>query len=149
MEPTLQRASTISRRRFVQTVATAAVGATGVTLTRPARTAAGGGERHRQAVVPPKPIPGGVTLPNGMPIHVWPAGDPTVQLPFTHTTLRGLDVDPSTITDFGGFSAIAYHVGTATGSDGATYNLETHMTVQRGSYIASDGNRRFGTFSFI
>jgi hypothetical protein len=99
--------------------------------------------------VPPKPIPGGVTLPNGTQIHVWPAGDPTVTLPFTHSTLRGFDFDPGTITDFRGFSALAYHVGTATGSDGATYNLETHMTVQQGSYIASDGSRRFGTFAFI
>jgi hypothetical protein len=142
-------ASTISRRRFVQIAATAAAGATGATLARPAHTAARGGERHRQAVVPPKPIPGGVTLPTGTQLHVWPAGDPAVTLPFTHSTLRGFDVDPSTITDFSGFSALAYHVGTATGSDGATYNLETHMTVQRGSYVASDGTRRFGTFSFI
>jgi hypothetical protein len=99
--------------------------------------------------VPPKPIPGGVTPPNHTQIHLWPAGDPAVTLPFSHNTLKGFDVDPSTITDFRGFSALAYHAGTATGSDGATYNLETHMTVLRGSYIASDGTRRFGTFSFI
>jgi hypothetical protein len=72
-----------------------------------------------------------------------------VTLPFSHTTLRGFDVDPSTITDFRGFSALAFHVGSATGSDGATYDLETHMTVEQGGYIASDGIRRFGTFSFI
>jgi hypothetical protein len=149
MGPALHGASAISRRRFVQAAATAAAGATGATLARPAAGAAWDDEDHRKAVVPPKPIPGGVTLPSGAQIHVWPAGDPTVQLPFTHSTLRGLDVDPSTITDFRGFSAVAYHAGTATGSDGATYNLETHMTVHRGSYIASDGTRRFGTFSFI
>jgi hypothetical protein len=40
-------------------------------------------------------------------------------------------------------------VGSATGSDGATYNLETHMTVLRGRYVASDGTVQFGTFSFI
>ena len=139
-------APTISRRRFVQIAATAAAGAT---LAGPARTAAWGSETDRQAVVPPKPIPGGVTLPTGTQIHVWPAGDPAVRLPFTHGTLRGFDVDPSTITDFRGFSALAYHAGTATGSDGATYNLETHMTVHQGNYVATDGTRRFGTFSFI
>lgn len=144
----LQGAS-ISRRRFVQSATAAAAGVTGATLVRPARAAAWGGEPHRHAVVPPKPIPGGVTPPNHTQIHLWPAGDPTVTLPFSHNTLKGFDVDPSTITDFRGFSALAYHAGTATGSDGATYNLETHMTVLRGSYIASDGTRRFGTFSFI
>jgi hypothetical protein len=145
MGPTIPAAPTISRRRFVQIAATAAAGVTGATLAGPASTAAAGGEDHRQALVPPKPIPGGVA-PQA---HVWPAGDPTVTLPFTHGTLKGFDVDPSTITDFRGFSALAYHAGTATGSDGATYNLETHMTVQQGSYVASDGTRHFGTFSFI
>jgi hypothetical protein len=149
MGPTLPDASTISRRGFVKTAATAAAGVTGAALAKPARTAAWTCDHHRRAVVPPKPIPGGVTLPSGTQIHVWPAGDPAVSLPFTHSRLRGFDVDPSTITDFRGFSAIAYHAGTATGSDGATYNLETHMTVQRGRYIASDGTRRFGTFAFI
>jgi hypothetical protein len=147
MQPDSHQASTISRRRFVQTAATAA---TGLTLARPAGALAWNHEHDSRAVVPPKPIPAVVTLPNGMQIHVGPpAGDPTVTLPFTHTTLRGFDVDPSTITDFRGFSALAFHAGSATGSDGATYNLETHMTVLQGSYIASDGTRRFGTFSFI
>ena len=141
--------ASISRRQFVQTATAAAAGVAGATLARPPRAAAWDGERHRQPVVPPKPIPGGVTPPNHAQVHVWPAGDPAVTLPFTHGTLRGFDVDPSTITDFRGFSALAYHAGTATGSDGSTYNLETHMTVQRGRYIASDGTLRFGTFSFI
>jgi hypothetical protein len=141
--------ASISRRGFVQTATAAAAGVTGATFVRPARSAAWGGEAHGRAVVPPKPIPGGVTPPNHTQIHVWPAGDPTVTLPFSHGTLKGFDADPSTITDFRGFSALAFHVGTATGSDGATYNLETHMTVQRGRYIGVDGTLRFGTFSFI
>jgi hypothetical protein len=146
MEPALRSASALSRRRFVQTAAVAAAGVTG-SFALPARARAwGGGE---EVVVPPKPIPGGVKLPNGTQLHVWPAGDPTVVLPFSHGTLKGFDADPSTITDFRGFSAIAYHVGTATGNDGATYNLETHMTVLKGTYVATDGTRRFGTFSFI
>jgi hypothetical protein len=149
MEPELHGLSAISRRTFVKAAATAAAGMTGAALASPARTAASGVDDQPQAVVPPKPIPGGVTLPNGTQLHVWPPGDPAVRLPFTHSTLRGLDVDPSTITDFRGFSALAFHAGTAIGSDGATYNLETHMTVQQGGYIASDGTRRFGTFSFI
>jgi hypothetical protein len=150
MEPQLHKASTLSRRRFVQTAAVAAAGVTG-SLAAPAAGVAwdGGHEDHARAVVPPKPIPGGPTLPNGLQIHGWQPGDPAVTLPFSHSTLKGFDLDPSTITDFRGFSALAYHVGTATGSDGATYNLETHMTVLRGAYIGSDGARHFGTFSFI
>jgi hypothetical protein len=145
MEPTLREASTLSRRRFVQTAAVAAAGVTG-SFALPARSRAWGGGGP---VVPPKPIPGGVKLPNGTQLHVWQPGDPTVTLPFTHSTLKGFDLDPSTITDFRGFSALAYHAGTATGGDGATYDLETHMTVLRGVYVAADGTRRFGTFSFI
>jgi hypothetical protein len=146
MELAPRSASTLSRRRFVQTAAVAAAGVTG-SFALPARGRAWGG--GGEPVVPPKPIPGGVTLPNGTVLHVWPPGDPSVTLPFSHSTLKGFDFDPSTITDFRGFSALAYHVGTATGGDGATYDLETHMTVLRGAYIAADGTRRFGTFSFI
>ena len=146
MEPALRSASSLSRRRFVQTAAVAAAGVTG-SFALPARSHAwGGGEGP---VVPPKPIPGGVTLPNGTQLHVWQPGDPSVTLPFSHSTLKGFDLDPSTITDFRGFSALAYHAGTATGGDGVTYNLETHMTVLKGTYVATDGTHRFGTFSFI
>jgi hypothetical protein len=141
--------ASISRRKFVQTATAAAAGVTGATLARPARAGAWWHWPHRQTVVPPNPIAGGVTPPNHTQIHLWPAGDPAVTLPFSHGTLKGFDVDPSTITDFRGLSALAYHVGTATGSDGATYNLESHMTVLRGRYVASDGTLRFGTFSFI
>ena len=61
----------------------------------------------------------------------------------------GFDVDPSTITDFRGFSAAAFHVGSATGSDGATYNLETDLRAFRGTYVAAGGIRRFGKFALI
>jgi hypothetical protein len=61
----------------------------------------------------------------------------------------GFDVDPSAITDFRGFSAVAYHAGSATGSDGATYNLETDLRAFKGTYVASDGTRRSGSFGFI
>jgi hypothetical protein len=147
MEPQPHTVS-LSRRRFVQTAAVAAAGVTG-SLAAPGSSVAHGGKHPRRAVVPPKPIPGGIQIPDGPLIHVWQPGDPTVTLPFTQSTLGGFDRDPSTITDFRGFTALAYHAGTATGSDGAAYNLETHMTVLQGSYVAVDGTRRFGTFSFI
>ena len=147
MEP--ENASTLSRRRFVQTVAVAAAGATG-SLALPASGSASGGHHDgHEAVVPPKPIPGGIQIPGGPQIHVWQPGDPTVTLPFTGATLMGFDFDPTTITDFRGFSALAYHAGTAIGSDGATYNLETDLRAFSGTYVAADGVRRFGNFALI
>jgi hypothetical protein len=80
---------------------------------------------------------------------VWVPGDPNVTLPFSGGPLMGLDVDPSTVTDFRGFSAVAFHAGTAIGSDGATYNLETDLRAYKGSYIAADGSQRVASFAFI
>jgi len=89
----------------------------------------------------PKPIPGGSTLPDGSLIHVFAPGTPGVTLPFTKVALEGLDVEPRVVTDHNGFTALAYHVGTATGNDGKTYDLETDMRVMQGSYVAGDGSR--------
>jgi hypothetical protein len=72
-----------------------------------------------------------------------------VTLPFTKTELQGLDVEPSTIHDFTGFSAAAYHLGTAKGNDGKTYDLETDMRAYQGDYVDSAGTRRSGSFGFI
>ena len=79
-------------------------------------------------------IPGGIQIPGGPQIHVWQPGDASVTLPFSHSTRIGFDVDPGTITDRRGFSAVAYHAGTAIGSDGATYNLETDIRAFEGVY---------------
>jgi hypothetical protein len=146
MEPQLLGASSVNRRRFVQAAAVAAAGVTGP-LAWPARGDASdtGGVEDQASVVPPQPIPGGFA-PG---IHVWAPGDPTVTLPFSKTTLMGFDVDPTTILDFRGFSAVAFHVGTATGSDGKTYSLETDLRAFKGAYVASDGTQRSGAFAFI
>jgi hypothetical protein len=81
----------------------------------------------------PKPIPGGLQLPDGTVIHVFPPGPPDVTLPFSGNTLQGLDVEPSVITDRKGVTALAYHAGTASGSDGRRYNLETDMRAMEGT----------------
>ena len=140
----------LDRRRFFQAAAgtAAAAGATGA-LAWPARSAAHDDDIDDLTSPPPKPIPGGFQIPDGPFIHVFAPGDPSVTLPFTGVTLEGFDVDPSTLTDFRGFSAVAFHVGTATGSDGRTYNLETDMRAFRGAYIDSTGTRRFGKFALI
>jgi hypothetical protein len=97
----------------------------------------------------PKPIPGGITLPGGTVIHVFPPGPAGLTLPYSGVVLQGLDVDPSVITDYRGFTTLAFHVGTATGSDGRAYNLETDIRVMDGSYVATDGTRREGVFGFV
>src|SRR4029450_4417688 len=68
---------------------------------------------------------------------------------FTAVQLEGLDVEPSVITDYKGVTALAFHVGTATGSDGKQYNLETDLRAMEGSYVAEDGSRKRGLFALI
>lgn len=97
----------------------------------------------------PTPIPGGITLPDGSVIHVFPPGPTSVTLPFTGVQLQGLDHEPSAITDYAGFTTLAFHVGTATANDGTSYNLETDMRVMSGRYVAADGSLRRGVFAFV
>jgi hypothetical protein len=146
MEPQLRSVTALSRRRFVQAAAAAAAGAAAPLAWPPTGVASGDDDA---SLVPPKPIPGGLELPDGTRIHVWPPGDPSVTLPFTQATPMGFDVDPSTITDFRGFSAVAFHVGAVTGSDGATYDLETDMRAFKGTYVGADDARHSGAFAFI
>ena len=70
-------------------------------------------------------------------------------MPFTGVQLMGLDVEPSVITDYRGVTALAFHVGTATGSDGRRYNLETDMRAMEVTYIAEDGSRKRCLFALL
>jgi hypothetical protein len=137
---------TISRRSlFKYGAATGAVATVaGVT---PAAAAHGHGV---PPVLPaPTPIPGGNQIPGGPLLHVFLPGPPQVTLPFSGTQLQGLDTEPSVITDYRGFTALAYLAGSATGSDGKQYNLEADMRAMEGTYLASDGSRHRGLFGFI
>jgi hypothetical protein len=60
---------------------------------------------------------------------------------------QGLEVEPSVITDYSGFTALAYHAGSATGSDGRRYDLETDIRAMEGSYVAEDGSRKRALFA--
>jgi hypothetical protein len=139
------RGSVLDRRRFVLTAGTIAGGglawpsSAGATVSPSSPT---------RVTVAPKPIPGGIELAPGVVIHVFGAGDPAVTLPFTGITLQGLDVEPTTITDFNGSSALAYHVGRVRASDGRTYNLETDIRAFEGEYVA-EGAVRHGSFALI
>ena len=86
----------------------------------------------------PVPIPGG--LAPGL--HVYLPGP--VELGF-----GGEDHEPSTITNFKGFSAIGYFAGQTVGSDGKTYDMFHDMRIYDGKYVAADGTIHRGTFGFI
>ena len=141
----------LSRRRFVQgaTGAAVAAGLAGANAWPASARANSRQQFDTAAIPPPKPIAGGIQLPDGSQIHVWAPGPPDLTLPFSGGKGMGLDVEPSTFTDRSGFSALAFHVGTAKGSDGATYNLETDIRAFQGTYVEANGTRRFGTFAFI
>jgi hypothetical protein len=143
-----------SRRGFICTAAgaTALAFVPGLSLRALARD---DGDDNNQRLPAPKPIPGGLDLsgfgvaPPYDFIHVFPPGPENIRLPFTGGRLQGLDVEPSTLTDFHGATAVAFHVGEAKGNDGHTYNLETDMRVMEGKYVAADGTTRHGSFALI
>ena len=136
--------SVLDRRKFVLTAAgTVTGGAASLASASPASHSS-----TRRNSPAPNPIPGGTELAPGLVIHVFGPGDPAVTLPFTGITLGGFDVEPATITDFKGSSALAYHVGSARASDGRTYNLETDIRAFEGEYVV-DGDVHRGAFALI
>jgi hypothetical protein len=136
----------IDRRRFV--LGAGVLASAGLAdLALPSTAEAHGRRRH--GVEPaPEPIPGGIELGPGQVIHVFAPGDPSITLPFTGVTLQGFDVEPGTITDFKGSSAVAFHVGTARGHDGTMFNLETDIRAFEGKYVV-DGVTHRGAFAFV
>jgi hypothetical protein len=137
-----EAASGIDRRRLILGAgALASTGLVGVPTIAEAR--------HRGRVLPaPEPIPGGNEFIPDQLFHVFAPGDPSVTLPFTGATLQGLDVEPGTVTDFRGSSAVAFHVGTARGHDGTIFDLETDMRAYEGQYVV-DGTVYSGSFAFV
>jgi hypothetical protein len=146
MSPSREGGCRLDRRRFV--LGAGALASAGlVEFGVPAVVDAGG--RGRKRVAPaPEPIPGGLQFPGIPLIHVSAPGDPSVTLPFTGGTLQGFDVEPGTITDFRGSSAVAFHVGTAHGHDGTEFNLETDMRAFEGEFVV-DGVTHRGSFGFV
>jgi len=61
----------------------------------------------------------------------------------------GLDVDPSLMTDYHGFTTYAVLAGSARGSDGADYDVELDVRVMDGKYVGEDGETHEGTFGFF
>jgi len=91
----------------------------------------------------PKPIPGGfVPFPGAPLIHVFAPGP-------VDAGFMGENVEPNTITDFKGITALSYPLGTATDADGNSYTMFNDMRVFRGTYVSQDGSVLHGTFAFI
>ncbi|MGI9623571.1 MAG: hypothetical protein ACR2PK_12105 [Acidimicrobiales bacterium] len=99
----------------------------------------------------PKPIPGGIDSgdPNVGFIHWWLPGPDGSTTQILEIPGFGLDVDPSTITDFQGVSAFAVVAGTVRGSDGVDYDCEFDVRAMKGNYVGEDGQKRFGAFAFL
>ncbi|MGH2547175.1 MAG: hypothetical protein ACRDHJ_09905 [Actinomycetota bacterium] len=150
-DPTLAERR-LDRRRFLLGSAGAVAGATLASSVAWPRVAVADDEPKLRLLPPPKPIPGG--LPIGLPppydfIHIFLPGPETVTLPLSGLTLMGLNVEPSTITDLMGATALAYIIGTATGTDGVEYGLEADIRAFEGKYFAADGSTNRGTFAMI
>lgn len=88
----------------------------------------------------PVPIPGGDVIPPL--IHNFFVGPASIGA-------DGIEVEPNGITNFRGFVALADLGGTATGTDGKTYNLAADMRVIQGEYVSADGSHHRGTFVLI
>lgn len=141
----------IGRRRLLvgtgaAAAAAAVVGSVGtVGLVRPASAT-----ELRRAKPAPSPIPGGVDAgpPVGF-IHIFQPGPVGSFTPFLGLPGEGLDVEPSLITNFKGFTGDAILSGQAKGSDGMTYNVEVDLRVMEGEYIAEDGSHHRGAFGLF
>lgn len=97
----------------------------------------------------PAPIPGGGEVPDVGFIHGFIPGPEDSTTPFAGLPGMGLDVEPSTLTNFKGFTTFAVLSGQATGSDGKIYNVEFDVRVMEGEYVAEDGSQHRGTFGFF
>jgi hypothetical protein len=139
----------LTRRAVVRGAAGAAAGFASAVAVPQAARAHPEGRAGRRQPVPPEPIPGGIELAPDQVIHVWAPGPPELTLPFTGATLQGFDTEPTTIKDFKGFAAVAFHAGTARAGDGTPYDFETDVRAFQGTYIDRTGTRRYGTFGFI
>lgn len=113
-----------------------------VTVASAGDLANGGFSKRLNGLAGLVPIPGGINIPPV--IHVFAPG-PTQQ------NDQGLDVEPNVISNFRGFAAQAYPVGlgTATDSEGNTYDVNSDMRVFQGEYVSSDGTHHRGTFVLV
>ena len=149
--------SSLSRRRFVTKGATAAIAGSVAPWGFASSDRGYGGAPHhsRRKTKPiPNPIPGQIPtgLPSGHPlefVHWFLPGPTNAFTPVLGLQGMGLDVEPSTITDFSGFTAFAVLAGEAKGSDGKTHAVEFDLRIMEGRYRAADGSEQNAAFGFF
>ena len=103
-------------------------------------------DRSLPSTVPPVPIPEQPIAPGVHAFLPGPADAPVTSLPFGR--------DPSTITDFVGFVAVAHLQGTGTPSGGAGSDTQSTLSdvdlrIMQGVYRGVDNEFHFGTFAFV
>ena len=146
----------MNRRTFLGGLgAAAALGsAAAVGVAKPAAAAPGPNFSTKPA---PKPIPQvidtsepGLVPPDPFRFIHWmlpgPAGATTQVLGLP---AFGLDVAPSLITDYHGFTAYSVVAGSARDTTGTMYDVELDVRVMQGEYVAEDGSTHYGTFGFF
>lgn len=94
------------------------------------------------ASIAPVPIPGGDVIPPVGFLHAFFPGP-------TSIGLDGFDIEPSTITNFRGFTGVAMLAGTATDANGKKFDLMSDLRVYQGEYVSADGRHHRGTFVLI
>jgi hypothetical protein len=114
-----------------------------------ALTGAGVGAGATRTKPQPVPIAGGIQVPDGPLVHGFVPGPKTITLPYSKLKLQGRNVEPSTITNRRGFTALGYLVGKARNHVGKRFNVEIDIRAFRGTYVTADGLRRSGLFAFI
>lgn len=91
------------------------------------------------ASIAPVPIPGGDVVPFLGMIHFFFPGP-------TSIGNDGIDIEPSSITNFKGFTGVAMLAGTATDANGNKFDLLSDLRVYQGEYVSADGRHHRGTF---
>jgi hypothetical protein len=120
--------TTFSRGQFLRRGVVAAGGVAGLSVLAPGLARAAGSD--------PRPIPGGIQ-PFGPGTEVF------------HVVLPGSANEPSTITDYNGFTGIAAMAGHGSDGDGNTLYFDVDVRFMEGLYAGTDGRLRQGSFAFI
>lgn len=156
MDAVQLQAAHVSRRRFLGGVGAAAAVGTAATLGGVGTALASPSHHHHSPhVFSRRPAPNAIeqAVDGGGPapfdlIHWLLPGPEGATTQILELPAFGLDVDPSTVGDYNGFTTYAVLAGEAEDRMGNHYDVELDVRVMDGQYKV-DGRRYFGTFGFF